>query len=136
MGHPTGPDPLADNASIAENAGQLVLNVKPSERWLQTEVDVLKKHNVSVIISLLEDHINGEMMSAHFDVHHFPIEDIDCPTRDQVYEYARVLKDEVANDQVVVTHCLAGIGRTFPTWCATSRTGSCICMTEKLTWND
>ena len=41
-----------------------------------------------------------------------PVEDITPPGRDQVYTFAETLFTALAADKTVVTHCLAGIGRT------------------------
>ena len=51
-----------------------------------------------------------------------PVEDITPPSRDQVYTFAETLCTALAADKTVVTHCLAGIGRTTtmlspPIWC-------------------
>jgi protein-tyrosine phosphatase len=41
-----------------------------------------------------------------------PVEDTTPPSRDQVYTFAETLFTALAADKTVVTHCLAGIGRT------------------------
>ncbi len=101
-----------DDAKIVDRDGRSLIMLTPNEQQLRKELELLRKHNVGVIISLLEEHMNAEIVGEYFEAHHFSVEDLNSPDREQVYEYARVLNSALANDKVVVTHCLAGIGRT------------------------
>lgn len=101
-----------EDATLFERDGTLHLTVTPNRLQLQNELKILKENNVSVVISLLEEHLNADLVAEHFEVHHFSVEDLNAPDRDQVYAYADVLHRALSSNKVVATHCLAGIGRT------------------------
>lgn len=79
---------------------------------LEHEIALLQQHNVQVVISLLEEPLDHAMLSAYFEAYHIPVEDITPPTYDQVYAFAEILHTALAAGKTVVTHCLAGVGRT------------------------
>src|SRR5262249_38605902 len=83
-----------------------------SAQRLQHEVALLKQHNVGVLISLLEQPLDHPELCNDFEVYHVPVEDISPPTYDQVYAFAETLLTSLEAGKTVVTHCLAGIGRT------------------------
>lgn len=88
------------------------LRLLPSAQQRQHEVAVLKQHNVSVLISLLEQPLDHPELGQAFELYHLPVEDVTPPQRQQVYAFAETLHAALAAQKTVVTHCLAGIGRT------------------------
>ena len=73
---------------------------------------MLKHYNVSVVISLLEQPLDQTVLEAYFEVYHLPVEDVTPPSYEQVYAFAAILHTTLAAGKNVVTHCLAGVGRT------------------------
>jgi protein-tyrosine phosphatase len=98
--------------SWCADGGQTGLRVIPNVRRVQHELEVLRRHKVSVIISLLEQPLDQAVLSDSFEVYHFPIEDVAPPSHEQVYAFADLLQTALAARKNVVTHCLAGLGRT------------------------
>ncbi|MBM3225340.1 MAG: hypothetical protein FJZ47_16265 [Candidatus Tectomicrobia bacterium] len=88
------------------------LRLVPSVQQRQHEVAVLKQHQVHVLISLLEQPLDYPELCNDFEMHHVPVEDVTPPGRHQVYVFADTLARALAAEKTVVTHCLAGIGRT------------------------
>lgn len=91
---------------------QALLCYTPNLQRLQHELALLKQHNVSVIISLLEHPLDYALLAPHFETYHLPVEDVTPPSYDQVYTFADILCTALAAGKTVVTHCLAGVGRT------------------------
>ena len=89
-----------------------VLRFSPNVQRLRHELEMLKRHNVSVVISLLEQPLDHTVLDGHFEVYHFPVEDVTPPSREQVYAFAEQLRTALDSGKNVVTHCLAGVGRT------------------------
>jgi protein-tyrosine phosphatase len=103
---------IFDDVSWVEDHPQPALRLIPSVQRRQHEVALLKKYNVAVLISLLEQPLDHPELCNDFELYHVPVEDITPPSRDQVYTFAEMLFTALAADKTVVTHCLAGIGRT------------------------
>ena len=95
-----------------QRATQPALRLTPSAQRRQHEITLLKQHNVTVLISLLEQPLDHPELRNAFEVYHVPIEDISPPTYDQVYAFTATLLTSLEAGKTVVTHCLAGIGRT------------------------
>jgi protein-tyrosine phosphatase len=89
-----------------------MLHVLPNVQRLHYELAMLKHCNVSVLISLLEQPLDQTLLGANFEVHHFPVEDVTPPSYEQVYTFADILHTALAAGKNIVTHCLAGVGRT------------------------
>lgn len=100
-----------DIAWVDENA-QPAIRLTPSAQRRQHEIALLKQHNVTVLISLLEQPLDHPELRDAFEVYHIPVEDITPPGSDQVYAFAETLLTALDAGKTVVTHCLAGIGRT------------------------
>jgi protein-tyrosine phosphatase len=100
-----------DVAWVDENA-QPALRLTTSAQQRQHEVTLLKEYNVTVLISLLEQPLDHPELRNDFEVYHVPVEDITPPTYDQVYAFTETLLTSLEAGKTVVTHCLAGIGRT------------------------
>jgi protein-tyrosine phosphatase len=103
---------ILHEAAWVDEGAQATLRVTPSLQRVQFELEMLQRHNVSVVISLLEQPLGHAALDAHFEVHHVPVEDITPPSREQVYAFAEILCTALAAGKNVVTHCLAGVGRT------------------------
>lgn len=92
--------------------GHTTLHFTLNMQRLQHELELLKQHDVSVVISLLEQPLDHAVLDDHFEVYHFPVEDVTPPSHEQVYAFADILRTALAAEKNVVTHCLAGVGRT------------------------
>ncbi len=103
---------IFDDVSWVDDHAQPALRLIPSPQRRQHEVALLKQHNVTVLISLLEQPLDHPELRHDFELYHVPVEDITPPSRDQVYTFAETLCTALAADKTVVAHCLAGIGRT------------------------
>jgi hypothetical protein len=103
---------IFDEVSWVEEHAQPALRLIPSAQRRQHEVALLKKYNVAVLISLLEQPMDHLELCNDFEIYHVPVEDVTPPSRGQVYTFAETLFTALAADKIVVTHCLAGIGRT------------------------
>jgi hypothetical protein len=103
---------IFDDVSWVEDQVQPALRLLPSVQRRQHEVALLKKSRVTVLISLLEQPLDHPELCNDFELYHVPVEDVTPPSRDQVYTFAETLFTALAADKTVVTHCLAGIGRT------------------------
>lgn len=103
---------IFDDVSWVDDQAQPALRLIPSVQRRQYEVELLKQQNVTVLISLLEQPLDHPELCNDFELYHVPVEDITPPSRDQVYAFAEMLCTALAADKTVVTHCLAGIGRT------------------------
>lgn len=103
---------IFDDVSWVDDYAQPALRLLPSAQRRQHEVALLKQQNVTVLISLLEQPLDHPELCNDFEIYHVPVEDITPPSRDQVYAFAETLFTALAADKIVVTHCLAGIGRT------------------------
>lgn len=88
------------------------LRFTPNVQRLHQELEILKQHQISVIISLIEEPLNHHLLNGSFEVYHFPVEDVTPPSHEQVYAFASILHTALDAGKNVVTHCLAGVGRT------------------------
>jgi hypothetical protein len=76
------------------------------------EIEQLKKHGISTIVSLTEHHHIKDILEDHFSLHHLAINDMCAGTREQAEHLAEVIDHARAAKEKVAVHCLAGIGRT------------------------
>ncbi len=76
------------------------------------DVAALQRLGISVLVSLMEIEPAAELRQDGLDLHHLPVGDVTPPTLDQVRAFGRILGDAQERGQRVVTHCLAGVGRT------------------------
>ncbi len=103
---------ILQEISWLDESSHTALRFTPNAQRLQHELEILKRHNVSVLISLLEQPLDHAVVGKHFETYHFTVEDVTPPTHDQVYAFAEVLYTTLNAGKNVVTHCLAGVGRT------------------------
>jgi protein-tyrosine phosphatase len=88
------------------------LRLTRNMRQLECEIELLKRHRLSVLISLIEEPFDHDILSEHFNLHHVPIEDITPPSPAQVYDLAEQLRAALDAGHKVAVHCLFGVGRT------------------------
>lgn len=81
-------------------------------RPLGRELEALSQLGVEVIISLMSTPPDPELVDAGFVVHHLPVPDLTPPAHEQVYAFTDLLMGALDGGHKVVTHCLAGVGRT------------------------
>ena len=77
----------------------------------EKEIKFLKSCNVSHIVSLLEEEVSDQFGDDFF-YYHFPIEDMKVPNALQAKKVLKQVRSWIENDQVVLFHCKAGLGRT------------------------
>lgn len=83
-----------------------------STERLRREIALLKEKGVKRIVALTESHHDKDQLQEHFELHHFSIEDLTAPSFDQAEEMADIIQRAKADNQPLVIHCMAGIGRT------------------------
>jgi protein-tyrosine phosphatase len=103
---------IFDDITWVEAPHGPALQLQPNKQQRQHEVTFLQEQRVSVLVSLLEQPLDHPELGEVFELHHLPVEDVTPPRRDQVYAFAATLHTALAAGKTVVTHCLAGIGRT------------------------
>lgn len=103
---------IFEEIAWVEAPSQPALRLTTSAQRRQQEIALLKQHKVSVLISLLEHPLDHPELLNDFTVHHIPVEDVTPPSYAQVYTFAETLAAALTDGHTVVTHCLAGIGRT------------------------
>jgi protein-tyrosine phosphatase len=103
---------ILQNISWHSGHTNAALQVTLNSQRVHYELALLQRHNVSVVISLLEQPLDHALLMQHFEVHHLPVEDVTPPSYEQVYAFTRILRTALAAGKTVVTHCLAGVGRT------------------------
>lgn len=101
-----------EDVSWHDEASEPRLWLTRNMRQLEREIELLKRHRLSVLISLIEQPFDDDLLGAHFTRHHIPIEDIAPPSSEQVYTLAKHLGAALAAGHNVAVHCLFGIGRT------------------------
>lgn len=79
---------------------------------LTLEINHLKTTGVRRIVCLTEHHHHNEILSGHFNLHHFSTEDLNAPSQEHAFEFAEILRKAKRDGEIVAVHCLAGIGRT------------------------
>jgi hypothetical protein len=95
-----------------EEDAQPRLHLTRNLTHLQGEIELLKQHRISVLISLTEHPMDFDHLDGHFALHHLPIEDVSPPNHEQVYTLAHLLTAAMERGENVAVHCLAGLGRT------------------------
>jgi protein-tyrosine phosphatase len=103
---------ILQDVSWLDGHPHATLRFTPNVQRLQYELDLLQQHHVSVVISLLEQPLDHGVLDQYFEVYHLPVEDVTPPSHAQVYAYAEILRSALEAGKNVVTHCLAGVGRT------------------------
>ena len=90
---------------------------------LHHDVAALGRLGISVLVSLMEIEPAAELRQAGLTVFHLPVGDVTPPSLDQVRAFARILSDARQRGERVVTHCLAGVGRTTTMYLAAALLG-------------
>lgn len=103
---------ILESISLVEHDGRPALHVPQDTGRLRLELDELERLGVTTLVSLLEHPMDQAEVEARFDLHHFPVPDVYPPSREQVYAYTEVLRTAIEHGDTIVTHCLAGLGRT------------------------
>ncbi|MBH58924.1 MAG: protein tyrosine phosphatase [Thaumarchaeota archaeon] len=79
----------------------------------KTELDYLINQNISAILTLTTSSLNDKVISNHsVNFKHIPIEDHSLPSIENIVDSVNFINECISNNQPVVVHCRAGIGRT------------------------
>lgn len=87
---------------------------------LRRDIASLRRLEISVIVSLMELEPPAELHRAGFEVFHLPVSDVTPPALDQVRAFSEILDGALDAGKRVVTHCLAGVGRTTTIYLASA----------------
>jgi protein-tyrosine phosphatase len=103
-------------------AGKLAILTRPAGEWLADEVAHWQQAGVSLVVSLLERHEQGELrllqeaeqcLAQAIEFTSFPIADRGVPgSCEAVATLAQSLAQAIVTGKVVGIHCRAGIGRS------------------------
>ncbi|MFQ6124067.1 MAG: dual specificity protein phosphatase 23 [Candidatus Heimdallarchaeota archaeon] len=89
--------------------GKLAGSSKPTKR----DLPWLKRHGIQAIVSLTEVPLDPHLVRfSGFEFQHIPIIDFTAPSQAQIDEYVAFVDKMLTLDKPVLTHCLAGLGRT------------------------
>lgn len=103
---------VLDDILWVESYQEAALRFTPSVRAVYDDIAFLQGQRVSVLISLLEQPFDQAILQEAFELYHVPVEDVTPPAHEQVYAFASILRKALQDGKNVVTHCLAGVGRT------------------------
>ena len=78
------------------------------------EIELLKQTGIKAIVSLVRhETLNQPYQAAGLKFLWLPMEDAHPPSHEQSEEYVHFVDDCIKNQQYpIITHCLAGVGRT------------------------
>jgi protein-tyrosine phosphatase len=107
-----GKTQVFENVSWHDEGPELRLNLTRNMRQLEAEIDLLKRHRLSVLISLIEQPFDHDILREHFTLYHVPIQDITPPSPSQVYDLAGYMLSALNSGHKIAVHCLFGVGRT------------------------
>ena len=129
--HFTNNKPIAiDRICQSENNGAIYASCAPGKkdpkkgynRDLARDFDTINKHNIDVIVCLIEDFEFGHLsMEAYpqylarynIKVIHYPIVDHNIPTNpDTFHQLVLTVCDYFAHGHNILVHCRGGVGRT------------------------
>jgi len=80
---------------------------------LNAALEYLQEQGVRVIVTLTERPLRMALIEEFgFEYHHLPVMDFHGPTQHQIVEFVAIVDRAKAAGKRVVTHCLAGRGRT------------------------
>ncbi|MEQ8547009.1 MAG: dual specificity protein phosphatase family protein [Cyclobacteriaceae bacterium] len=79
----------------------------------EEDIEHLKKHNITHIVSLTERPLVEEGLTAEgFEFEHFPIRDMNIPMPRNAFELISKMVENVNNGKKYLIHCKGGVGRT------------------------
>ncbi len=87
---------------------------------LRRDLAALLRLEISVIVSLMDIEPAPELREAGFEVHHLPVGDVTPPTLEQVRAFTKIQQEALGAGKRLVTHCLAGVGRTTTMYLASA----------------
>jgi len=80
---------------------------------LVSSLSSLRIHGIQAILSLTEEPLEfSTLREFEMNYLHVPIDDFTAPTPDQVEESIHFMMDQIEQQNGVMVHCHAGIGRT------------------------
>lgn len=90
-----------------------IIKGKMAVSWWPDEsvLGMYKKENIKVIINCSEFD-NAKDVSSDFHYYHINIPDFGLPTETQIQKYLKITDIHSKLEESIVTHCVAGCGRT------------------------
>ena len=80
---------------------------------VQREIRDLLRYGIGALVSLTELPLSSQpFLQAGFEFLHLPIPDLAAPTPSQIEAFVHFVRRCLKEQKPVVTHCLAGSGRT------------------------
>ena len=77
----------------------------------EDEINWVLKQGVKSIVTMTENAL-PETWIKNTNYLHVPTEDLNAPDMDKIDEAVDFIKEKIANNEPVMVHCAAGIGRT------------------------
>jgi len=75
------------------------------------ELDWVRKQGVKSIITMTENPL-PESWTKDINYLHVPTEDLSAPDMDKIDQTVDFIQERIKNDEPIMVHCAAGIGRT------------------------
>lgn len=105
------PDPVSNFSWVVD--GELAGMADPNSFSLEGHLAFLEEEGVEILVSLTEEGTDPARAAAHdITVVHLPVRDFSAPTLDQLFLFAWLADQAIAEGRPVGVHCGAGLGRT------------------------
>jgi atypical dual specificity phosphatase len=80
---------------------------------MRLEIEELQKRGIGAVTTLTEASLpKRPFEEAKIAYQHLPVPDMTAPTPSQIEDFIAFARENIEADKAVVTHCLAGAGRT------------------------
>jgi atypical dual specificity phosphatase len=80
------------------------------------DIRFLQKYNIKMIVNLtrhgLPTQVKNQLLSHRITWKRFPIPDFGVPNQETINKYLQCVCEVIQREEAVLTHCIAGCGRT------------------------